>query len=135
MVSLKRYAAWINEQGEDGNRSVIGYLTNIVGKKTGVAMSIMDFRDLLSGFSWIFFFDGLDEVPASSNRGEVLNQIQLFLEKDMTDVKCDCVVVCTSRQQGYDDAFSKESFSHYQLNYLLKRHSLNSISPLSIHTL
>lgn len=120
MVSLKRYAAWINEQGEDGNHSVIGYLANLIRKKTGETLSVFDFRNLLSGYSWIFFFDGLDEVPASSNRGEVLNQINLFLEKDLTVVKCDCVVVCTSRYQGYNSAFSKNTFIHYEIEQLSK---------------
>ena len=120
MVSLKRYAAWINEQGADGNHSMLGYMANMVGNKASIKISIPDFRNLLSGLSWIFFFDGLDEVPASSNRSEVLNQILLFLRNDLIDAKCDCLAVCTSRPQGYDNAFSKVEFEHIEIMQLSK---------------
>lgn len=120
MVSLKRYASWINDQGEEGNHSVLGYFTNIIRKKTDSDISIFDFRNLMSGFSWIFFFDGLDEVPASSNRREVLKQINLFLNNDIIEARCDCIIVCTSRQQGYDNAFSSLEFNHYELKHLSK---------------
>ena len=120
MVSLKRYASWINDQGEEGNHSVLGYFTSIIRKKTDSDISIFDFRNLMSGFSWIFFFDGLDEVPASSNRREVLKQINLFLNNDIIEARCDCIIVCTSRQQGYDNAFSSLEFNHYELKHLSK---------------
>lgn len=115
MISLKRYAAWINKQEDDDLISVSGYIISLIRKRTGVHLSIPDFKQLLSGYSWIFFFDGLDEVPVSSNRTEVLRQINNFMRIDIAETCCDSVVVCTSRPQGYDNAFSNRYFKHYEL--------------------
>lgn len=115
LINLKRYAAWINKQEAENSRSVISYILFLINGKANAALSIHDFRRLLSGYSWVFLFDGLDEVPASSNRNEVLNQIQEFLEKDLTESFCDSLVICTSRPQGYDGAFSAFRYNHYEL--------------------
>lgn len=115
LINLKRYAAWINKQEAENSRSVISYILFLINGKANASLSIHDFRRLLSGYSWVFLFDGLDEVPASSNRNEVLNQIQEFLEKDLTESFCDSLVICTSRPQGYDGAFSAFRYNHYEL--------------------
>lgn len=115
LISLKRYAAWINKQDAENSRSVISYILSLINRKANASLSIRDFRRLLSGYSWAFLFDGLDEVPASSNRNEVLHQIQEFLERDLVESSCDSLVVCTSRPQGYDDAFSPYWYNHYEL--------------------
>lgn len=120
LINLKRYAAWINKQGDESNYSVLSYIRSLINGKTGGELSIYDLRKFLSGLSWIFIFDGLDEVPASANRSEVLKQIQVFLNKDLVESQCDSLIVCTSRPQGYDDAFSERAYSHYELQNMSK---------------
>ena len=115
LINLKRYAAWISKQEEESAHSVIAYILSIINGRTVSSISIHDFRRLLSGYSWVFLFDGLDEVPVSSNRGEVIRQIQVFLEADLIEASCDSLVICTSRPQGYDDAFSTAQYNHYEL--------------------
>lgn len=130
LINLKRYAAWINKQEAENSRSVISYVLFLINGKANASLSIHDFRRLLSGYSWVFLFDGLDEVPASSNRKEVLNQIQEFLEKDLTESSCDSLVICTSRPQGYDDAFSTFRYNHYELKDMSKPLCKNYIEKL-----
>ena len=101
MVSLKLYAAWIQKQGAEGNPSVMAYFASLIQKKSASDFQLCDLRSLLRGFSWIFIFDGLDEVPASSNRGEVLNQIHLF-RQELSHSSCDSIMIFTSRPQGLD---------------------------------
>lgn len=120
LLSLKKYASWINHQLSDHSCSVIAYILSLVEGKTGAKISLKDFRRLLSGYSWVFLFDGLDEVPESSNRGEVLKQIQVFLEKDLVSSNCDSLVICTSRPQGYDKAFDSRRFNHFTLSDMSK---------------
>lgn len=120
LINLKRYAAWINKQDTESSRSVISYILCLINGKSNASLSSHDFRRLLSGYSWIFMFDGLDEVPSSSNRSEVLKQIQEFLEKDLPESSCDSLVICTSRPQGYDDAFSTHWYNHYELKDMSK---------------
>lgn len=133
LINLKRYAAWINKQKAENSRSVISYILFLVNGKANASLSIHDFRRLLSGYSWVFLFDGLDEVPASSNRNEILNQIQEFLEKDLTESSCDSLVICTSRPQGYDDAFSTFWYNHYELKDLSKVLCKSYIEKLLIY--
>ena len=115
MINLKDYAARLNRQ-ED--LSVLSYICNRINEKTNGQLRQFELRELLSVYSWAFFFDGLDEVPASSNRDEVLSRIEHFLSQDLSDAQCDCLIVCTSRPQGYNDAFSPKYFSHYLLKDL-----------------
>ena len=133
LINLKQYAAWINSQGENSSRSVIGYILSLINKRTNATLSISAFRHLLSCCSWIFLFDGLDEVPASSNRVEVLSQIRLFMENYLIESSCDSLIICTSRPQGYDDAFSSQLFNHYTLQDMTGALCKNYIDKLLLH--
>lgn len=120
LINLKRYAAWINKQEEGNSCSVISYILSLINGRAGASLSVHDLRHLFSGYSWVFLFDGLDEVPASSNRSEVLKQIQEFLDKDLVESFCDSLVICSSRPQGYEDAFSPSRFNHFELQDMSK---------------
>jgi hypothetical protein len=52
----------------------------------------------------LIVFDGLDEVPATSNRAAVLETIDVFL-CDLRHRDADVFVVATSRHQGYNGEF------------------------------
>ena len=119
-INLRLFAAWINKQRAEDNCSVLSYILALINGKAHAQLTILDLRYLLSAYPWVFFFDGLDEVPASSNRSEVLRQIQIFLEKDLIESTCDSLVICTSRPQGYDAAFSQERYRHYELQDMSK---------------
>ena len=132
-ISLRNYAAWINKQDIESNCSIISYIISDIKKKTNSSMEHSYFRRLLSGYSWIFFFDGLDEVPVSSNRVKVLQQINTFVNYDLVAEECDSVVVCTSRIHGYDNAFSDEQYSHFMIQDLSHDLCLKYIDKLLLH--
>ncbi len=116
LIRLKEYAAWIKRtQEREGNCSILHYLVFLLAKEANLDLSIASMRDLLKSYSWIFVFDGLDEVPASSNRAELLRQIDRFLSQDLVEAQCDSIVMCTSRPQGYDAAFSQKRYRHLRL--------------------
>lgn len=133
LISLKKYASWVNERKDTDNHSVISYLVNLINGKTCASLKIQDLRRLLSGYSWIFLFDGLDEVPESANRSVVLSQIHTFLEKDLLEANCDCLVVCTSRPQGYDDSFDRRNYNHFSLQDMSKKLCEEYIKKLLYH--
>jgi len=116
LIRLKNYAAWLNGRAaEKKNASVLAYIVSRVNEEAMSSLRLTDVRELLSAHSWIFCFDGLDEVPASSNRGAVLEQIQIFVNQDLREADCDSLIVCTSRPQGYDEAFSRKGYRHFSL--------------------
>ncbi len=115
LIRLRDYAAWLGKRQEGGNGSVLHYLVWLIQKDAEEALPVSELRDLLKSYSWIFFFDGLDEVPASSNRAELLGQINTFLSQDLAESNCDSIIISTTRPQGYDRAFSPLIFRHIEL--------------------
>lgn len=111
-IVLRYYAAWINKQDQDANKGILSYIIYLIQEQTHETLSLIDFRKLLSSYSWLFLFDGLDEVPASSNRNDVLREIRNFVGYDLLECMCDYVVLCTTRPQGYTKEFSPKFFSH-----------------------
>ena len=77
-VILKDFAAWLEKQSPD-SRSMINYLREKINERAGAQISGTEFADLLTQESWLFCFDGLDEVPAASNRSLVLELFTSFL--------------------------------------------------------
>ncbi|MFF9284336.1 NACHT domain-containing protein [Streptomyces griseosporeus] len=97
--------------------NLFDYLAQRVSEASATSVSANDMRNWLQSFPWLLVLDGLDEVPGSSNRAQVLAQISAFqLEAD--ELNADLVVVATTRPQGYTDEFSPKNFVHYYLTAL-----------------
>lgn len=82
------------------------------GNVENLSLGVLD--KWLSGYPWLFVLDGLDEVPSSSNRAEVLNAIQNFLI-DLTASRADVLIIATTRPQGYSDDLAEDFFQHMYL--------------------
>jgi hypothetical protein len=97
--------------------SLLDYIAQRVSESSSTPVSARDMREWLETFPWLVVLDGLDEVPGSSNRAQVLSQISAFqLEADELDA--DVVVVATTRPQGYTDDFAPKNYAHYYLTAL-----------------
>lgn len=129
-VVLREYAAWIKRREKDENPSVIQYLRERMEKFEGAELPINTLRRMLGEQTWIFFFDGLDEVPESSNRQEVLKQIRLFIITELREVQCDCMIIGTTREQGYSNDFDEEKYMHMEVAELSKEDSRIYINKL-----
>lgn len=131
LIRLKDYAAWIRRMQDEGEEcTVLHYLIALINKADNIDLQVSVMRKLLGSYSWIFVFDGLDEVPVSSNRAELLKQIDSFLSKDLTEARCDSLVICTSRPQGYDAAFSPMHYQHLELMDMSPEYCLRYIDRL-----
>lgn len=119
-IILRDYAAWITRQGEDAPISVLKYMQSRIYRITGENMSIPVLKKMLEDMPWIFFFDGLDEVPESSNRAEVLKEIGKFISITLREAKCDCMVIGTTRMQGYNNDFNEKRYEHVEVAELSK---------------
>jgi hypothetical protein len=98
----------------DGPKSLLEYIINIVSERTSKAITAEDFRAWLEAYPWIIVLDGLDEVPASSNRDQLLSMVRDFWV-DAREVNADVLVIATTRPQGYNDDFSQSTYTHYYL--------------------
>jgi hypothetical protein len=110
-VELNRFAAAL----ADGKAvSLFDYLLQRIRQRAERDLSADDLRDWLAAYPWLLVLDGLDEVPASSNRSEVLTAVQNFLV-DAQGCNADLLLVATTRPQGYNDDFSSRYYRHTQL--------------------
>lgn len=116
MISLKDYAAWIGSRGE-APASLLLYLLEKINNRAGTRLTGPELRELLEQEPWLFCFDGLDEVPASSNRSSVLSELLSFLYQELEE-KADALCILTSRPQGYDNTLLPQFFETLRLQPL-----------------
>jgi hypothetical protein len=113
-IPLTRLA---DELAQEKCHSLLDYIAQRVSEASGTCVAVDDMKDWLEKFPWLVVLDGLDEVPGSSNRSQVLSEISAFqLEADELDA--DVVVIATTRPQGYTDEFSPKNYVHYYLTAL-----------------
>jgi len=82
-----------------------------------------DIKSWLQLYPWLVVFDGLDEVPSSSNRIQLLKQIEDF-RIDAAALNADIQIVSTTRPQNYSDEFNTELYSHWYLTPLMPSQAL-----------
>jgi hypothetical protein len=110
-VELNRFATAL---ASSKTASLFDYLLQRIRQRTERELSADDLRAWLAAYPWLLVLDGLDEVPASSNRSEVLSAVQNFLAIAQ-GCNADLLLVATTRPQGYNDDFSPRYYRHTQL--------------------
>jgi hypothetical protein len=124
---LERFAAAL-ARGE--TRSVIGYIAASISTATDRAVSPDDVRAWLSTAPWFIVLDGLDEVPAASNRTDVLEHLEAFGD-ELAALDADVQLVATTRPQGYSNEFSPALFLHLHLGPLSRTQALHYADRLT----
>lgn len=130
-IELRRYSQWIDDQKkENKNSGMVSYLCHDIEKATGDCINTMKLRSLFEKGGWCFIFDGLDEVALSSNKTEVVENINKFIEIDLLSRKCDSIVILTTRPEGYNKGFDFDKFTHFDLIELSMDECKNYLSKL-----
>ena len=111
---LNDFAKAISSSSTSQVNSVLGYLSRQIRNRTESNISADDLRRFLALYPSVIIFDGLDEVPASSNRDQVLDAINEFWI-DASNANADILAIATTRPQGYNEDFSPLHYEHRQL--------------------
>jgi hypothetical protein len=131
-ITLKEYANWIIQQNKkQENYSVLNYIASSINKRTGeyyFTSAILE--ELICNISTVFIYDGLDEVPASSNRQEVIDEINNFNDIILRRADADSLIIGTSRPQGYTKEFNSSIYSHLKVTDLPQEDCFNYINKL-----
>ena len=104
---------------EQDINTVFSYLAEQIKKRTDQNISANDLRQWIGQYPSVVVFDGLDEVPSSSNREQVLESIRDFWV-DASSNNADILAIATSRPQGYNEDFSPAYYQHRWLVPLSK---------------
>lgn len=110
-VELNRFATAL---AENQVASLFDYLRQRLGRHGEQALLADDLRAWLGAYPWLLVLDGLDEVPSSSNRDQVMKAVEGFLV-DAHACNADLLLLTTTRPQGYNDDFSPRYYHHHQL--------------------
>ena len=123
-LSLNDFASTLSNSPETGVSSVFSYLARQITRRTDKNITGDDLRLFLSHYPSIIIFDGLDEVPASSNRNQILDAIRDFWV-DAGSSNADILSIATSRPQGYNEDFSPRYYRHCHLAELSRQLGLH----------
>lgn len=104
--------------------TLLEYLRRDIGRLGNTSVILDDLSRWLERYPWLMVLDGLDEVPPSSNRGEVITQIEHF-QIDAASRNADLMLVLTTRPQSYSKEFSDDLFRHIYLVPLSPKEALN----------
>jgi hypothetical protein len=108
-VVLRDFASAVGKRKE--GLTLFSYLMERIRMRTSRDVTADDFREWLRVYPWLLVLDGLDEVPSSSNRSEVLQAIEEFWI-EAAQVNADLLMVATTRPQDYQDDFSRVYYAH-----------------------
>lgn len=117
-------SAFAEELARGASLSVMSYIAARMTHKCHISVSAEDLLRWLGEHPWLVVFDGLDEVPASSNRGEVLEAIEDFMV-DVADRDSDVLVLATTRPQGYGEELSLHRYHHRWLTPLSRARAVH----------
>lgn len=121
-IELSSFArALASENRDEKARSLLEYLT--IRMRGSRNLRTEDVLNWLSRYPILLILDGLDEVPASSNRDALCSAIQDFFA-ETTQVNADILTLATTRPAGYNEEFGKESFEYRYLPPLAIQRSL-----------
>ena len=127
-IVLNELAHFLSHARAD-QASFLYFLADRISNRLKQVISTEGLRRWLVAYPWLLVFDGLDEVPASTNRDDVLAVIQEFLLDARAD-NVDLLVLATSRPQGYSADFSPRSYQHMWLTPLSDKDAIRYGSRL-----
>ncbi|MGF7207194.1 hypothetical protein GGE65_001755 [Skermanella aerolata] len=94
--------------------TLLAYASRLLSRDADKEVEPDDLRAWLGRHPWLVILDGLDEVPPSGSRKEVISEIKAFWD-DVHSSGGDVLVVVTSRQQGYGFDLDKQYWEHWTL--------------------
>lgn len=117
-IELPRYAdALSGASREERGLSILAHLALDISRSRDNAVSAATLRRWIGKLPTLIILDGLDEVPPSGNRESVIKAIEDLLDT-IHEVNGDCLIFCTSRQQGYQQELEPKYWAHWLLEPL-----------------
>ncbi|SEP40639.1 hypothetical protein SAMN04487843_1167 [Methylobacterium sp. ap11] len=114
LIDLPAYADILSKNtGHHEEYSILDHARAAInGGSEGVTRTAV--LDWLSVAPTIFILDGLDEIPHSGNRSDVIEAINELVDS-IYEFKSDTFILVTSRPQGYQYELSQKNWSHWHM--------------------
>jgi hypothetical protein len=120
-IVLNEFARYL---AANPGHSLASYIIKLINDRIDVHIPIGDLELWLARYPWLLVLDGLDEVPASANRDEMLRAVNVFLIL-ASESHADILVLATTRPQGFGaQEFDSEHYTHRYLVPLSKKRAM-----------
>lgn len=132
----RRFPVWISlaefakSLADKSTTSMLQFIQRRIAERSDTEIDRGDLRAWLREYPWLLVLDGLDEVPAASNRASVMEGVHGFMS-EIAECGGDVMVVATTRPQGYSDEFSPSHYAHVWLAPLSTKQSLRYATRLA----
>lgn len=132
-ISLPQYADKISEARLklQSTPSIVKHIAEEIAAISDHDVTVSNIREWLREIPWIIVFDGLDEVPPSGERANIVQSINNFLTEAFS-LDSDLFVVITSRPQGYNSDLNPEEWLHWKLGDLDEKTALKYSKLLTL---
>jgi hypothetical protein len=110
--------------------SIFSYLASLISAAADETVDSALLQSWLKSSPSLFILDGLDEVPASGGRENVIDAVNQ-LNDFICDLNLDAMIVVTSRPQGYQDELARKHWLYWTLQELNTEESLSVASSLA----
>lgn len=114
-IDLNAFAESLSLPTLEGAASLSHYIRKRINSEEEIPHQT--FNEWLASYPTILILDGLDEVPWSSNREDVIGAIQEFL-CETVDLEADMLVIASSRIDGYSGEFDGDHVAQLFLSPL-----------------
>ncbi len=123
-IVLSEFAKRLAKSDPEEPLTMMQYLVGRLRQYADESFKEHHFKAWLRNQPILLVLDGLDEVPVSSNRAQVLAAAEDFLA-DLASSSADVCIWATTRPQGYSNEFSPDHYRHSYLVPLPKRRALH----------
>jgi hypothetical protein len=116
-IELRLYAKWISKQ-QDDKHELARYITeSLINPNVSSTLEMDDIFELASKNPVLIILDGLDEVPNSEMRRQIIDNLQIFLRRIEAETG-NTQVILSSRPKGYSGEFKIFEPITWELNEL-----------------
>jgi hypothetical protein len=115
-ISLPNWADTM-PSGGTSKVSLLTYATNYINSIADSSLTSDDLRHWLRQHPWAVLLDGLDEVPPTGNRTQIIKEINDFWD-EVCNENGDVIVIITTRPQGYNNDLDPNIYSIFDMSLL-----------------